>query len=441
MQSLRDFFSRIKQVSVSNLHPVEDEVREMGTSLPSTKLSLWTSSATIGERELLFSTSPASSTCNPTWDISAFTGGDVLEKHKDDQQVCLVITSDGEGGEVALFSVTFDLEINKLVLLRRLDMHDVLLPLNSLFLYDDEGVWTTSEITQTVPQLEPEVTEVTDASQPNSRTNDGSRDDKRRQSNENEESSCDEAEKVLNRVRELSLAQREVRKGADSVDVLLHADLVMWRKKAEVMEAEAAEEERWVSMEEKVLEDTGDIAAASLLCKEMSEAIGELEVEQKALIENGIKAKFLLEARQIKLVGELQTIYPIETQPVSGRYTIRGLEMPPIDCPQREEEQLTTALGYLVHLLLLLSKYLAVPLRYQLLYFSSRSMIKDAVSGHSMPLYRKDIDIERFKKAFVWLQRNVEQLLDAKGLVFDKKRHVLGEVNRLFQHLLEGKAY
>lgn len=38
--------------------------------------------------------------------------------------------------------------------------------------------------------------------------------------------------------------------------------------------------------------------------------------------------KFLLEARKMKLLSELQTIYPIERVDGSGEYAIRGLELP-----------------------------------------------------------------------------------------------------------------
>ena len=38
--------------------------------------------------------------------------------------------------------------------------------------------------------------------------------------------------------------------------------------------------------------------------------------------------KFLLEARKMKLLSELQTIYPIERVDSSGEYAIRGLELP-----------------------------------------------------------------------------------------------------------------
>jgi hypothetical protein len=38
-------------------------------------------------------------------------------------------------------------------------------------------------------------------------------------------------------------------------------------------------------------------------------------------------AQFLLEARKVKLLSELQTIYPIERLE-NGEYAIRGLELP-----------------------------------------------------------------------------------------------------------------
>ena len=109
-----------------------------------------------------------------------------------------------------------------------------------------------------------------------------------------------------------------------------------------------------------------------------------------------------------------------------------------LDCPQKDEEALCTALGYLVHLLSLLSKYLGVSLRYQMLYFSSRSVMRDPVVGVNAPLYRKDMEIIRFKRAISWLRSNIEQLMDSRGLIMDRNSSSLAEIHRLFTTILTG---
>ncbi len=70
----------------------------------------------------------------------------------------------------------------------------------------------------------------------------------------------------------------------------------------------------------------------------------------------------MLEARQTKLLFELQALYPIEKVD-SGYYAIRGFELPS-DLSIKDEEHIATGLGYVAHLILLLSKYLDVILYY-----------------------------------------------------------------------------
>ena len=155
-------------------------------------------------------------------------------------------------------------------------------------------------------------------------------------------------------------------------------------------------------------------------------------------------SKFMLEARQLKLMSELQSIYPIEQLDVNSDYAIRGVELPR-DLSQKDDEAVAAGLGYVVHLLILLSKYLEVPLRYQLIYQASRSMIRDPISsgglpsstsisggGLVLPLYRRNVDRDRFERALIWLQRDVEQLLACRGLGFDTKKDMLGNLQQLF---------
>ena len=122
----------------------------------------------------------------------------------------------------------------------------------------------------------------------------------------------------------------------------------------------------------------------SLLLHQYSEL---LQVKDKYIhIENNkkisvLKIKFLLQARQITLLQELIIIYPIEkisnnndnnssisytdnnTSNINilnnESYSIRGVEIP-YDFQSKDDELLAAGLGYIVHLLLLISKYLEV---------------------------------------------------------------------------------
>eukprot|EP00968_Pinguiococcus_pyrenoidosus_P015575 scaffold1439_cov282-Pinguiococcus_pyrenoidosus.AAC.11 len=69
-------------------------------------------------------------------------------------------------------------------------------------------------------------------------------------------------------------------------------------------------------------------------------------------------------------------------------WAIRGLELPK-DLSGKDDEHISSALGYAAHLVLMLSKYLAVPLRYQILYYSSRSAIRDEVRDGANARYAR----------------------------------------------------
>jgi len=173
-----------------------------------------------------------------------------------------------------------------------------------------------------------------------------------------------------------------------------------------IAELEMAAEEAAELADLEYLKNTSDIQLNLELCERHLKEIKETEDRKRQLEEDEVKMQFLLEARQLKLLSELQTIYPIEKVPSSEvggkeRYAIRGVELPPFD--SSNDEQLSTVLGYIVHLMLLASKYLEVPLRYQLLFYASRSMIRDPLQANplqqNLPLHRKDTEPERFRRA------------------------------------------
>ena len=151
------------------------------------------------------------------------------------------------------------------------------------------------------------------------------------------------------------------------------------------------------------------------------------------------KLQFILESRQIFLINKLSEIYPISKQCSNGdfSFTIRGLDL-------NDNEICETALGYLVHLLLLISKYLDCPLRYQLLYYSSRSMIKDIIAfpalasatattqGVILPLYRRGIERERFELAIQWVKCDIQQIMLCRQLSYNIEECMLANMYRFF---------
>lgn len=64
-------------------------------------------------------------------------------------------------------------------------------------------------------------------------------------------------------------------------------------------------------------------------------------------------------------------------------------------------------------------------------------MIRDPIqtNGLALPLYRKGVEKERFENAMKWLQRNIEQLINSRGLTYDSKKSMLFNTNQLFECL------
>ncbi|KAF4042588.1 putative p63 related protein [Phytophthora infestans] len=133
-----------------------------------------------------------------------------------------------------------------------------------------------------------------------------------------------------------------------------------------------------------------------------------------------LRAAHKIRSRQAMLVKQLGTVYPIEYVG-AGEYSIRGIRIANSDFTgggRNDEDMISTALGYIAHLVFMLSKYLQVNLRYRVVPYSSRSFLKDEINDPQgeYPLYRKGVERERHEKAIRFLRKDVEQLLFARSL-------------------------
>jgi UV radiation resistance-associated gene protein len=81
-----------------------------------------------------------------------------------------------------------------------------------------------------------------------------------------------------------------------------------------------------------------------------------------------------------------------------------------------------------------------ITLRYHLVFNSSRSCIGDSAAHNQgactpsviLPLYKKGVEKERFQRAFIWLGRDVHQILIFMGLEYESKKNLLYNVNKIF---------
>ena len=116
-------------------------------------------------------------------------------------------------------------------------------------------------------------------------------------------------------------------------------------------------------------------------------------------------------------------------------YSINGCTLNNSHFHGQDEEKIATGLGYVCHLVQLLSKYLDIPLRYPMFPMMSRSSIQDVVvSTERYPLYSKAQSIDHFRTAVALLNRNVEQLVLSQGLEPGPLRETLPNLRILLDH-------
>lgn len=148
---------------------------------------------------------------------------------------------------------------------------------------------------------------------------------------------------------------------------------------------------------------------------------------------------FRKEAQQMKLLRELNMVYPITLDPKKG-YLIRDLRLPvDIYTTTVPEEEISAALGFCCHLVFMTSKYLTVSLRYRLFCSSSRSAIQMDANTF-LPLFTaRSVEREHLERGMELLGANVDCILMNLGVDFTPKSHILSRLKRIFDHVVEGE--
>ena len=150
------------------------------------------------------------------------------------------------------------------------------------------------------------------------------------------------------------------------------------------------------------------------------------------------QTEFFLEARRIKLLLDLRSIYPISFLRGEDRFCIRDLCIPlDIHSGLVTEEELSAALGFLCHLISLASKYLSVQLRYRVFCNSSRSAVQED-GGAIYPLFQaRVVERDQLDHGVLLLRRNVECILKTRDIEYQPREHILMNVNRLFEVMID----
>jgi len=209
------------------------------------------------------------------------------------------------------------------------------------------------------------------------------------------------------------------------------------------LEAELQAEKMAFSNDKQLLEkEIAEIKTLNNQINENEEDTRLIAHATRAELDEVKELEFLLETRQAKLLMDLRTIYPIQAIGVTlsskVQYLIRGIEVP-IDLygPQVLDEEVSAALGFLCHLVFMVSKYLSIPLRYKVICNSSRSAIQDDGRG-IFPLFKERVvEQKQLDRAMFLLHRDVDCILIMRGIDFVPRSHILSKVELLFSQTLQ----
>ncbi|KAL6721730.1 hypothetical protein ACLMJK_000835 [Lecanora helva] len=163
------------------------------------------------------------------------------------------------------------------------------------------------------------------------------------------------------------------------------------------------------------------------------------------------EANVALTGQTRRVCEDLLAIYPIEpfdNKPLS--FTIRGLHLPnaaSTSSMEADPSVTAAALGFVAHIVHLLSLYLLTPIPYPPSPHGSTSTIVDPVSANmpssaarTFPLFQKGAVAYRFEYGVFLLNSNIELLMSRQGSRMVDLRHTLPNLKYLLTVLATGKG-
>uniref|UniRef100_UPI003AAD5266 UV radiation resistance-associated gene protein isoform X2 n=1 Tax=Centroberyx gerrardi TaxID=166262 RepID=UPI003AAD5266 len=173
--------------------------------------------------------------------------------------------------------------------------------------------------------------------------------------------------------------------------------------------------------------------------KEEKESLTKLQKECTAKREQFLKSNAQLTFRCRQLLSELSYIYPIDVANQSD-YVICGVKLPNSeDFQAKDDGSVAVALGYTAHLVLMISCFLQIPLRYPVIHKGSRSSIKDTITDRltekerEFPLYPRG-ERFHFEYGVYLLNKNIAQLRYQHGLSTPDLRQTLPNLKNFLEH-------
>jgi len=223
--------------------------------------------------------------------------------------------------------------------------------------------------------------------------------------------------------------------------------------KATVLKAVASERKRLEAAKQKLQSLSTSLAnrRAAMERGRESQQVGERYLsDNRTTLERSKIAlsstREAISAQQKRIVATLMEIYPIASHP-SGEalsFEICSLHLPSTNHEDYDEATVSAALGYVAHMIYLLSFYLGTPLRYPVKPMGSRSFVRDDISviqgARTFPLWMKGTIYYRFEYAVFLVNKNVQQLMSHVGLHCVDIRHTLANLKSLVLYVAGGGA-
>nr|XP_046265731.1 UV radiation resistance-associated gene protein [Scatophagus argus] len=173
--------------------------------------------------------------------------------------------------------------------------------------------------------------------------------------------------------------------------------------------------------------------------KDEKESLSKLQKECTAKREQFLKSNAQLTFRCRQLLSELSYIYPIDVANQSD-YVICGVKLPNSeDFQAKDDGSVAVALGYTSHLVLMISCFLQIPLRYPVMHKGSRSSIKDTITDRltekerEFPLYSRG-ERFHFEYGVYLLNKNIAQLRYQHGLTTPDLQQTLPNLKNFLEH-------